>query len=55
MLGGGLDARGAERTGETHDAETGAVALLGMGPGLEDLLAKRRGRRTLWKPSTPTF
>src|ERR1700722_12596102 len=44
-LGGGLDARGAERDGETHDAETGAVALLGMGPGLEDLLAERRGRR----------
>ncbi len=43
-LGSGLDARSAERAGETHDAETGAVALLGMGPGLEDLLAERRGR-----------
>ena len=41
----GLDARGAERAGETHDAETGAVALLGMGPALQNLLAKRRGRR----------
>src|ERR1700679_949241 len=30
-LGSGLDARGAERAGETHDAETGAVALLGCG------------------------
>src|SRR6202041_2341969 len=44
-LGSGLDARGAERAGETHDAETGAVALLGMGSAFQDLLAKRRGRR----------
>ena len=44
-LGGRLDARGAKRAGETHDAETGAIALLGMGPVLQDLLAQRRGRR----------
>ena len=44
-LGSGLDARGAERADETHDAETGAVALLGMWPAFQDLLAKRRGRR----------
>ena len=31
-LGSGLDARGAERADKTHDAETGAVALLGMWP-----------------------
>ena len=39
-----LDTRGAVGAGETHDAEAGAVALLGMGPGLEDLLAERRRR-----------
>jgi hypothetical protein len=44
VLGGGLDARGAVGAGETDNAEAGAIALLGMGPGLEDLLAKRRGR-----------
>ena len=44
-LGGGLDARRAEGAGEADDAETGAVALLGMGPALEDLLAERRRRR----------
>src|SRR3984957_8396459 len=44
-LGGGLDARGAERAGETDDAETSAIPLLGMGPGLQDLLAQGRGRR----------
>src|SRR6478736_2716210 len=44
-LGGGFDARRAIRAGETHDAETGAIALLGMGPGLEDLLAQGCGRR----------
>ena len=44
-LGSGLDARGAERADETHDAETGAAALLGMWPAFQDLLAKRRGRR----------
>ena len=44
-LGSGLDARGAERADETHDAETGAVALLGMWPAFQDLLAKRRSRR----------
>jgi len=40
-LGGGLDARRAERADEPHDAETGAIALLGMGPSLEDLFAER--------------
>src|SRR6202041_2688363 len=44
-LGSSLDARGAERAGETHDAETGAVALLGMGSAFQDLLAQGRGRR----------
>src|SRR6202789_548481 len=44
-LGSGLEACGAERAGETHDAETGAVALLGMWPAFQDLLAERRGRR----------
>ena len=38
-LGGGLDARRAKGADEPDDAETGAIALLGMGPGLEDLLA----------------
>ena len=44
-LGGGLDARRAKGTGKTDDAETGAVSLLGMRPGLENVLAERRGRR----------
>ena len=44
-LGGGLDARRAKGADEPDDAETGAIALLGMGPGLEDLLAERRSRR----------
>src|ERR1700751_1279012 len=44
-LGSSLDARGAERAGETHNAETGAVALLGMGSAFQDLLAQGRGRR----------
>src|SRR5271167_1196936 len=43
-LRGRLDARGAVGAGETDDAEAGAIALLGMGPGLQDLLAQRRGR-----------
>jgi hypothetical protein len=38
-LGGGLEACGAERADEPDDAETGAIPLLGMGPGLQDLLA----------------
>ena len=44
-LGGGLDARRAKGTGKTDDAETGAVSLLGMRPGLENVLAQGRGRR----------
>src|SRR5271156_1951242 len=44
-LGGGLDARRAKGTSKTDDAETGAVSLLGMRPGLENVLAERRGRR----------
>jgi hypothetical protein len=44
-LGGGLDPRRAERADEPHYAETGAIALLGMGPSLEDLFAQGRGRR----------
>ena len=37
-LGSSLDARyGAERADETHDTETGAVALLGMWPAFQDL------------------
>src|SRR5580692_3457419 len=43
-LGGGFEARGAEGAGEANNAETGAIALLGMGPALEDLLAERRRR-----------
>src|SRR5271165_1561773 len=43
-LGGGFDARRAIGAGEPHDAEAGAIPLLGMGPGLEDLLAERRRR-----------
>src|SRR5580693_539773 len=30
-LGGGFEARGAEGAGEANNAETGAIALLGMG------------------------
>src|SRR5271165_6419266 len=44
VLRGRFDARGAVGADETDDAEAGAIALLGMGPGLEDLLAQRRGR-----------
>jgi hypothetical protein len=44
-LGGGLDARRSIGADETHDAERGAKALLGMGPSLQDLLAQRCGRR----------
>src|SRR5258708_11937407 len=44
-LGGGLDARRAERACEPNDAETGAIALFGMGPAFQDLLAQGRGRR----------
>ena len=51
-LGGGLDARGAERAGETHDAETSAIPPLGMGPGLQELLAKGRGRRPIFRASS---
>src|SRR5271166_4730709 len=43
-LRGRLDARRAVGAGETDDAEAGAIPLLGMGPGLEDLLAQRRRR-----------
>jgi hypothetical protein len=45
VFGGGLDARGAVGADETDDAEAGAIALLGMRPGLEYLLAQGRGRR----------
>src|SRR5271157_423427 len=44
-VGGGFDAHRAKGTGKPDDAETGAIALLGMGPGLEDVFAERRGRR----------
>ena len=44
-LGGGFETLGAEGPGEADDAQTGAIALLGMGPAFEDLLAQRRGRR----------
>ena len=50
--GSGLDARGAERAGETHDAETSTMPPLGMGPGLQDLLAKGRGRRPIFRASS---
>src|SRR5271165_1656566 len=43
-LGGRLDARRAVRAGETHNAEAGAIALLRMGPRLEDLLAQGGSR-----------
>src|SRR6516165_1711312 len=47
-LGGGLETRGAEGAGEADDPQTGAVALLGMRPAFEDLLAERsRGRADL--------
>jgi hypothetical protein len=35
---------GAERTDQAHDAETGAEALFGVGPALQDLFAQRRRR-----------
>jgi hypothetical protein len=44
VLRGRFDARGAVGADETDDAEADAIALLGMGPGLENLLAQRRGR-----------
>jgi hypothetical protein len=44
-LGGGLDARRAKRACEPNDAETGAIALFGMGSAFQDLLAQGRGRR----------
>ena len=34
-----LDPRGAERAHQAHDAETGAEALLGVRPALQDQLA----------------
>ena len=40
-LGGGFDARCAIGADEADDAETGAIPLLGMGAGLQDLLAER--------------
>ena len=39
--GGRLDALGAERLDQPDDAETGAEALLGMRPVLQDQLAQR--------------
>ena len=45
-FGGRLDARRAIGADEPDDTETGAIALLGMGPALEDLLAQGRGRWT---------
>ena len=39
-LGGRFDSRSAVGAEETDDAETGAITLLGMGPGLQDLLAR---------------
>ena len=44
-FGCGLDALDPIRAGETDDAETGAIALLGMGPRLQNLLAERGCRR----------
>ena len=41
----GLDALGAIGPGEPDDAEAGAIALLGMRPRLQNLLAERRRRR----------
>ncbi len=41
-----LEALKAVRPCETDDAEAGAVALLGMRPRLQNLLAERRRRRT---------
>ncbi len=37
--------RSSRRADEADDAETGAITLLGMGPGLQDLLAQGCGRR----------
>ena len=51
-FGGGLDARRAEGTGEPDDAETGAIALLGMRPGLQDVLAERRGPGPILRASS---
>src|SRR5277367_3523523 len=42
---GRLDPRHAKGADKPDDAETGAIALLGMGPAFENLLAERRGRR----------
>src|SRR6266436_886973 len=42
---GGVQARGAKRSHQAHNAETSAEALLGMWPMLEDLLAQGGGRR----------
>lgn len=44
-FGRGLDALDPIRAGKTDDAETGAIALLGMGPRLQNLLAERGCRR----------
>src|SRR6202522_4505727 len=44
-FGSGLEARHAKGADKPDDAETGAIALLGMGPAFENLLAERRGRR----------
>jgi hypothetical protein len=34
--GGGLEAVFADGFGEAHDPQNGAVALLGVGPGIEE-------------------
>src|SRR3954451_12907406 len=43
---GGIDARIAVAPGQRQDTEAGAKALLGMRPGRDDSLEKRRGRWT---------
>src|SRR4249920_233762 len=43
---GGIDARIVVAPGQRQDTEAGAKALLGMRPGLDDGLEKRRGRGT---------
>src|SRR5271166_6699444 len=43
-LGGRFDPHCAKGADQTDDAETGAITLLGMGPGLQDLLAQGRSR-----------
>src|SRR6202051_1273525 len=43
---GGIDARIVVAPGQRQDTEAGAKALLGMRPGLDDGLEKRRGRWT---------